>query len=86
MAEPGLGQATGKFAALFLSLVRSRASRLTFEISEQTMAGTITMMNQPPSRNGTLDDDLDITPVGGVYKYRQLLDTVGGSPFCFVYE
>lgn len=50
------------------------------------MAGTITMMNQPPSRNGTLDDDLDITPVGGVYKYRQLLDTVGGSPFCFVYE
>lgn len=54
--------------------------------SEQTMAGTITMMNQPPSRNGTLDDDLDITPVGEVYKYRQLLDTVGGSPFCFVYE
>ncbi|KAI0422892.1 hypothetical protein F5X98DRAFT_105614 [Xylaria grammica] len=52
----------------------------------QTMAGTITMMNQPPSRNGTLDDILDISPVGGSFKYRQLLDTVGGSPFCFVYE
>ncbi|KAI0533821.1 hypothetical protein GGR58DRAFT_94654 [Xylaria digitata] len=55
-------------------------------VNRQTMAGTITMMNQPPSRNGTLDDVLDISPVGGSFKYRQLLDTVGGSPFCFVYE
>ncbi|KAI8624806.1 hypothetical protein F5Y19DRAFT_467558 [Xylariaceae sp. FL1651] len=54
--------------------------------NRQTMAGTITMMNQPPSRNGTLDDTLDISPVGSSYKFRQLLDTVGGSPFCFVYE
>ncbi|KAI0810206.1 hypothetical protein GGR55DRAFT_688909 [Xylaria sp. FL0064] len=52
----------------------------------QAMAGTITMMNQPPSRNGTLDDVLDISPVGQAFKYRQLLDTVGGSPFCFIYE
>ncbi|KAI1082084.1 hypothetical protein F5B20DRAFT_46851 [Whalleya microplaca] len=52
----------------------------------QTMAGTITMMDMPKSRNGTLDDTLDITPVGEVYAYRELLDTVGGSPFCFVYE
>ncbi|KAI1314230.1 hypothetical protein F5Y03DRAFT_381022 [Xylaria venustula] len=52
----------------------------------QTMAGTITMMNQPPSRNGTLDDVIDISPVGGSFKYRQLLDTVGGTPFCFVYQ
>ncbi|KAI1463145.1 Di-copper centre-containing protein [Daldinia caldariorum] len=54
--------------------------------NRQTMAGTITMMNMPASRNGTLDDILDINPVGGTYNYRQLLDTVGGSPFCFVYE
>ncbi|KAI1175544.1 hypothetical protein F4777DRAFT_322007 [Nemania sp. FL0916] len=54
--------------------------------NRQTMAGTITMMNQPPSRNGTLDDILDIHPVGESYNYRQLLDTVGGGPFCFVYE
>ncbi|KAI6086654.1 Di-copper centre-containing protein [Hypoxylon rubiginosum] len=52
----------------------------------QTMAGTITMMNMPASRNGTLDDVLDIRPVGGTHTYRELLDTVGGSPFCFVYE
>ncbi|KAI5859643.1 Di-copper centre-containing protein [Durotheca rogersii] len=54
--------------------------------NRQTMAGTITMMDMPPSRNGTLDDVLDIKPVGGSYTFRQLLDTVGGSPFCFVYE
>ncbi|KAI1209703.1 Di-copper centre-containing protein [Annulohypoxylon truncatum] len=52
----------------------------------QTMAGTITMMNRPESRNGTLEDILDITPVGETYTYRELLDTVGASPFCFVYE
>ncbi|KAI0435767.1 hypothetical protein F4803DRAFT_557663 [Xylaria telfairii] len=52
----------------------------------QTMAGTITMMNQPPSRNGTLDDVLDISPVGSSFKFRELLDTAGDSPFCFVYE
>ncbi|KAI0096307.1 Di-copper centre-containing protein [Hypoxylon sp. NC0597] len=52
----------------------------------QTMAGTITMMNMPASRNGTLDDVLDIRPVGGSFTYRELLDTVGASPFCFVYE
>lgn len=44
------------------------------------------MMNMPGSRNGTLDDVLDISPVGGSFKYRELLDTVGDSPFCFVYE
>ncbi|KAI1815209.1 hypothetical protein GGS20DRAFT_354476 [Poronia punctata] len=58
---------------------------LDFE-NRQTMAGTITMMDQPPSRNGTLDDILDISPVGTPIAYRELLDTVSGEPFCFVYE
>ncbi|KAI1104576.1 Di-copper centre-containing protein [Jackrogersella minutella] len=52
----------------------------------QTMAGTITMMNMPASRNGTLDDVLDMRPVGDTFAYRELLDTVGAAPFCFVYE
>ncbi|KAI1366276.1 hypothetical protein F5Y08DRAFT_351744 [Xylaria arbuscula] len=55
--------------------------------NRQTMFGTITMMNQPPSRNGTLDDVVDINPVlEETFTYRQLLDTVGGTPFCFVYQ
>ncbi|KAI2468693.1 Di-copper centre-containing protein [Annulohypoxylon bovei var. microspora] len=52
----------------------------------QTMAGTITMMDRPASRNGTLEDILDIGPVGEKHTFGELLDTVGSSPFCFVYE
>lgn len=44
------------------------------------------MMNRPPSRNGTLDDVLDLTPVGKARMLNELMDTVGGSPLCFVYE
>ncbi|RYP73355.1 hypothetical protein DL770_007805 [Monosporascus sp. CRB-9-2] len=50
------------------------------------VAGTLTMMNRPPSRNGTLDDVLDLEPLGEAYTLGEMLDTVGGSPFCFVYE
>ncbi|RYP70720.1 hypothetical protein DL769_004870 [Monosporascus sp. CRB-8-3] len=50
------------------------------------IAGTITMMNRPPSRNGTLDDVLDMEPLGGAYTLGEMLDTLGGSPFCFIYE
>ena len=52
----------------------------------QDVAGTITMMNRPPSRNGTLEDVLDLSPVGEAHTLGEMIDTVGGSPFCFVYE
>ncbi|RYP44938.1 hypothetical protein DL768_008656 [Monosporascus sp. mg162] len=39
------------------------------------VAGTLTMMNRPPSRNGTLDDVLDLEPLGGVYTLGEMLDT-----------
>ncbi|RYP10781.1 hypothetical protein DL765_007992 [Monosporascus sp. GIB2] len=52
----------------------------------QNIAGTITMNNRPPSRNGTLDDVMDMAPLGGAYTLGEMLDTIGGSPFCFVYE
>ena len=55
-------------------------------IPAQDVAGTITMMNRPPSRNGTLEDVLDLSPVGEAHTLGEMLDTVGGSPFCFVYE
>ncbi|RYP66618.1 hypothetical protein DL771_007687 [Monosporascus sp. 5C6A] len=50
------------------------------------VAGTLTMLNMPPSRNGTLDDVVDLAPIDGAYTLGEMLDTVGGSPFCFVYE
>ncbi|GKT62251.1 tyrosinase central domain-containing protein [Colletotrichum tofieldiae] len=42
--------------------------------------------NNPPSRNATLDDLVDVSPLGGPVKLRDLMSTVGGSPFCYVYE
>ncbi|KAI2776679.1 Di-copper centre-containing protein [Daldinia loculata] len=78
--EPGFYQHHGQIDRMYFIW-----QNLDWE-NRQTMAGTITMMNMPGSRNGTLDDVLDISPVGGSFKYRELLDTVGDSPFCFVYE
>ncbi|KAI1657703.1 Di-copper centre-containing protein [Daldinia decipiens] len=78
--EPGFYQHHGQIDRMYFIW-----QNLDWE-NRQTMAGTITMMNMPASRNGTLDDVLDVSPVGGSFKYRELLDTVGASPFCFVYE
>lgn len=44
------------------------------------------MNNFPPSRDMTLDDVMDISPLNGPRPLRELIDTIGGSPFCFVYE
>jgi tyrosinase len=51
-----------------------------------TIAGTITLMDKPPSRNATMDDlvetnylDMEALPISS------LLDTLGGEPFCYIY-
>ncbi|KAJ0296938.1 hypothetical protein COL5a_010507 [Colletotrichum fioriniae] len=54
--------------------------------NRQDIFGTRTLQNNPPSANATLDDLIDITPIGGSAKLRDLMSTVGGSPFCYVYE
>lgn len=52
----------------------------------KTVAGTITLFNNPPSRDTTLQDliqtnylNLDDAPIG------ELLDTLGGEPLCYIY-
>jgi tyrosinase len=48
--------------------------------------GTLTMRNDPPSRNASLDDPLDM---GGFHRgrpIRDLLGTLDGTPLCYVYE
>ncbi|KEY73042.1 hypothetical protein S7711_06116 [Stachybotrys chartarum IBT 7711] len=52
----------------------------------KTIFGTGTMNNRPPSRNQTLDDVLDLSPLAPPRKLGDLIDTVGASPLCFVYE
>lgn len=54
--------------------------------NRQEISGTATMNNRPPSDEQTLDDVLDMEPLGEPRPLGDLLDTVGGSPFCFVYE
>jgi tyrosinase len=48
--------------------------------------GTVTFRNNPPSRNGTVDDLLEMGRLGPKVKIRDVLDTMGGTPLCYVYR
>ncbi|KAL2120474.1 hypothetical protein VTJ04DRAFT_4501 [Mycothermus thermophilus] len=49
------------------------------------VAGTITMLNNPPSRNGTLEDIIEMGAITDVtYQMKELVSTVDG-PFCYIY-
>lgn len=53
---------------------------------ERAIAGTLTFLNQPPSREGRLDDVLELGYVGPPNTtVNDAMSTVGG-PFCYVYE
>ncbi|KAL2751813.1 hypothetical protein ACRALDRAFT_1083776 [Sodiomyces alcalophilus JCM 7366] len=54
--------------------------------NRQNISGTATMYNRPPSDELTLDDVMDIAPLGEPRTFRELMDTIGESPFCFLYE
>ncbi|CAG8979027.1 hypothetical protein HYALB_00011596 [Hymenoscyphus albidus] len=48
--------------------------------------GTITMDNTPPSRNGTLDDIVDLGVLAeAILPLKSLTSTTGG-PFCYIYK
>jgi tyrosinase len=52
------------------------------------LAKTRTMMNNPPSANGTLDDLANLGVLGGDVRVRDLMSTMGGldGKLCYVYE
>jgi tyrosinase len=53
--------------------------------TNKAIAGTKTFLNDPPSANGTLDDEIEFGYAAGPPKpIRDLLSTVRG-PFCYVY-
>jgi len=60
---------------------------LSYSLS--AVSGTLTIFNTPPSRNATLDDDIDLGYVrpGETKKLGDLLDTMGGNDgqFCYIY-
>ena len=47
--------------------------------------GTVTFRNNPPSREGTVDDFLDMGKLGPAVRIGDVLDTLGGTPLCYVY-
>jgi len=51
----------------------------------ETIAGTLTIVNNPPSRNATLEDLLYTEPVGPNIPIKDALSTIDG-PFCYIYE
>ncbi|KAK7988022.1 hypothetical protein PG989_008337 [Apiospora arundinis] len=51
-----------------------------------TIAGTITILNRPPSRNTTLEDPIYMGQSNApVRPISELLNTLGGEPFCYIY-
>ena len=57
---------------------------LDLDSRRDVVAGTLTMKNEPPSRDTTLDDIIDLGGLAEPYRLGDLLDTTGG-PFCYIY-
>ncbi|KAK3321711.1 hypothetical protein B0H66DRAFT_552505 [Apodospora peruviana] len=53
--------------------------------NRQNVWGTQTLFNQPPSPNTTVNDLLDISPLNTPVKIKDVMNTVGGTPLCYVY-
>ncbi|KAH6658162.1 hypothetical protein BKA67DRAFT_689345 [Truncatella angustata] len=54
--------------------------------NRQNIGGTRAWAGIPLFQNGTLDDVLLFQPLNAKRTLRELIDTLGGSPFCYVYE
>lgn len=53
--------------------------------TDKAVAGSRTFLNDPPSANGTLDDDVEFGYAAGPSRQiRDLMSTVRG-PFCYIY-
>jgi tyrosinase len=58
---------------------------LALESRQNSIAGTITFLNNPPSRNATLEDVLSVGYVGlSNITIKDAVSTIAG-PFCYVY-
>lgn len=57
------------------------------ESRTSAFGGTITSKNEPPSRNGTLNDTIDVGVNGDIMEIALAMSSVGmtGGPFCYVY-
>ncbi|KAI1849818.1 hypothetical protein JX265_012284 [Neoarthrinium moseri] len=52
----------------------------------ETIAGTVTIFNKPPSRNATLDDVIYMGQSNAPTRpIKELLNSLGDDPFCYIY-
>ncbi|PGH23715.1 hypothetical protein AJ80_02143 [Polytolypa hystricis UAMH7299] len=58
---------------------------LDFEERREAAYGTLTFFNVPPTRNGTVDDLLDMGKLAPALPQRDIMSTIDG-PFCYFYE
>ena len=54
---------------------------------QNAIAGTITLLNSPPSRNGTLQDLIDLGVNAAPIPISKVMSTTGGAagPLCYIY-
>jgi tyrosinase len=52
----------------------------------RTINGTRTFRDTPPSANATIDDLLDMGVLGEHLPIKDMLDTLGNTPLCYIYE
>jgi tyrosinase len=51
----------------------------------QGVHGTHTLQNNPPSADVNVEDIIDISPLAPPVKIKDLMNTVGGNPLCYIY-
>ncbi|KAK3389873.1 hypothetical protein B0H63DRAFT_105026 [Podospora didyma] len=59
---------------------------LDWEKRKDAISGTGTMYNSPPSPNSKLTDNMGFEPLHRNITIAAAMDTVGGTPLCYVYE
>ena len=55
------------------------------DLRTNVIAGTLTINNNPPSRDATLDDIIELGFNAPGITIREASSSIGGSPFCYVY-
>jgi len=59
--------------------------QLDFANRENDIWGTHTMLDMPPSANVTIDDVLDMGHLNEQVAIRDVMNTLSGTPLCYVY-
>nr|XP_036586859.1 tyrosinase central domain-containing protein [Colletotrichum truncatum]KAF6797416.1 tyrosinase central domain-containing protein [Colletotrichum truncatum] len=54
--------------------------------NRQGVFGTFTLQDNPKSPNGSVYDQIDLTPLNKPARIKDLMNTAGGTPLCYMYQ